>query len=138
VRRVTVTIILVVLGSLIAATAEAKVIARSVYSGSHASMSGFEYFIEAPASLAYDVTAKPSTDVDVQVVVSCSRGFLAPYLPYRRTYRRSFIATNAIHRGVRLPIKRPDDCYFAVSATYADTKQSGRIVSQLRATFRRG
>jgi hypothetical protein len=122
--------VVVVLGSLSPATAEAKVIARSVYSGSHASMSGFEYFIEAPASLAYDVTARPSADVDVQVVVSCSRGF------YRRTYHRSFIATDAIHRGVRLPIKRPDDCYFAVSATYGDIKQSGRIVSQLRATFR--
>src|SRR4249920_1950341 len=106
--------VLVVLGSLIAATAEAKVVARSVYSGSHASMSGFEYFIEAPASLAYDVTAQPSADVDVQVGVFCSRG------SYRRFYRRSFIATNAIHRGVRLPIKRPDDCLFAVSATYAE------------------
>ena len=130
--------VLVVLGSLIAATAEAKVVARSVYSGSHASMSGFEYFIEAPASLAYDVTAQPFADVNVQMVVSCSRSpSPVPYLPYRRTYRRSFTATDAIHRGVRLPIKRPDDCYFAVSATYADKKQSGRIVSQLRATFRR-
>jgi hypothetical protein len=131
VRRVIVTMVLLVLGSLSASTAEAKVIARSVYSGSHASMSGFEYFIEAPASLAYDVTAQPSADVDVQVVVSCSRGF------YRRTYRRSFVATDAIHRGVKLPIRRPDDCYFAVSVTHADVKQSGRIVSQLRATFRR-
>lgn len=131
-KRVTATMVLVVLGSLSASTAEAKVIARSVYSGSHASTSGFEYFIEAPASLAYDVTAKPSADVDVQVAVLCSRGF------HRRIYRRSFIAREAIHRGLRLPIKRPDDCLFAVSATYDDSKQSGRIVSQLRATFRRG
>jgi hypothetical protein len=124
--------VLLVLGSLGAATVEARVVARSVYSGSHASTSGFEYFIEAPASLAYDVTAKPFADVDVQVGVICSRGL------YQRIYRRRFIATEAIHRGVRLPINRPDDCQFAVSATYDDIKQSGRIVSQLRATFRRG
>lgn len=130
-RRLTATaavsaLVIVSIGS----TADAKTIATSIDSGEFVSASASQYFIEDPASMSIDVTASPSADVEVDLSVSCSRG------SNRRSYDRELIATDPMHRRVKLPISRPDECSLSVDASYADFEQAGRIAVRLRATFR--
>jgi hypothetical protein len=126
---------LLVLAALAVATlgssAEAEIIATSVDAGEFVSASASDYFIEDPASLSVDVTARPPANIEVDVGVSCSRG------SNRRSYDRELITTDPIHRRVKLPISRPDECSLSVDASYVDFEQTGRIAVRLRATFRR-
>lgn len=108
------------LGCLTVPKAGAKVLAKSVDTGSSPLARASARHIARPRELRYRVTASPRASVEVQIGVGCEGG------PSFNTNWENLTAFPKIERRVKLPVRRPVRCSLSIYAHY-EGGQSGRI-----------
>jgi hypothetical protein len=108
------------LGCFVVPKAGAKVLAKSVDTGSSPLAGASARHMLVPANCATGLPASPRASIEVQLGVGCEGG------PSFNTDWENLTAFPKIERRVKLPLRRPIRCSLSVYAHY-EGDQSGRI-----------
>lgn len=88
-----------------------------------ASASGWLY---SPSHVRIVVTASPEATLDVSLDLQCSRDNIE-----RRVQRDLEPQIGPVRRRVKLPMRKPDECYIDATASYVVFEQSGTIIARV-------
>lgn len=82
-------------------------------------------FLYTPSHVRIQVTASPNVPLTVSTDLQCERG------RSNRRVQRKLSVTGPTTIRPKLPLGKPESCYIAVTAYYADYEQTGEIITRI-------